>query len=61
MSGTSRITKGMIESKKIIISPTYNVTRLYHPLKININEQRPTITIRRINTKVNITINNYKE
>ena len=55
--GVSIITKGIVSPSAISII----VNRVYYPLKININKQRPTIIIRNINTKVNITISPYNE
>jgi len=59
--GLSLITKGILTKIGDIISPTYNVTRIYYPLTIDINKQKPTISIRNINTKINLTIKPYEE
>jgi len=61
MDTLSLATNGIIVPIGDTISPTYNVTRLYYPLTIDINKQKPTISIRNINTKINLTIKPYKE
>jgi len=53
--GISLITKGMIcAGKGDIIYVTYDVNRLYYPLTININKQKPTITIRPIKKQIHL-------
>ncbi len=44
-----------------LVALEIDVTRVYCPLKIDINEQRPTIIIRPIKQKINITAQCYKE
>jgi len=49
-----------------IIIPTgettdITVTRVYQSIKIDINDQRPTVIIRPIKHKINITAQCYKE
>ena len=44
-----------------LVALEVDVTRVYYPLRIDINEQRPTIIIRPIKQKINITAQCYKE
>lgn len=61
MSGITRITRGIISPKEISAPITYNVTRVYQSIKIDINKQRPTVIIRPIKQKINIIAQCYKE
>ena len=44
-----------------LVALEVDVTRVYCPLRIDINEQRPIVTIRPIKHKINITAQCYKE
>ena len=56
MSGLSRITNGIVTRKTDVLYVTYDVTRVYRHLTIDINKQKPIITIRPIKKQIHINV-----
>lgn len=54
--GISIITKGILEKTAAI-----ETARIYCPINININKQKPTITIRPIKKQINLDVKYPKE
>ena len=55
----SLITKGILSKKAT--TTIIETARIYHPLRINISDRKPIVTIRPIKHKINITAQCYKE
>jgi len=56
MSGRSRITKGMIIPNGDMLNVTYNINRIYNPLKINFKNKKPIIIIAPIKKKIHLNV-----